>query len=885
MTDLRGRDVGGYTVVSLLGRGGMGEVYRAHDPRLGRDVAIKILPPEIAGSRERVARFEREARLLAALSHSHIGAIYGTVDDAGVRGLVLELIEGETLADRIRAGLSQAEALRLAGQIAEALDYAHERGIVHRDLKPANITLTREGEVKVLDFGIAKVRSDAADASASGATLTLETSNGAVLGTTAFMSPEQVRGTTVDKRADIWAFGCVLYQMLTGRQAFTGATVSDTIAAVLEREPDWSALPAGTPHPIRQLLRRCLEKDPRRRVRDIGDVRLELEHFEEEAAPPPSRPRATRRAMLLLATGALAAGLGLGWLAATSIIGADTSPALPQLFVETLPESRRFEAGNAATGSMVALSPDGQTLAYMSQEAGEGQIFLRPLRQVLASPIGEQGSREPFFSPDGRWIGFRVGAVLKRKPVQGGSAETIANLPPGTAAVHGIHWSPDDTILVGAASTGLIRMRIGSGTIETLAKPATGGRIIYPQALPGGRAIIYTEIGEGAASGQIVLLDLASRISAPLRAGLGARYLATGHLVFVVGGTLSAVGFDAARLQLRGTPVPLVTGVRVNPEMAAPQFAVADSGTLVYLPAVSARRTLVWLDRKGNETAVGVPPRAYSVPRVSPDGTRIAVAIRDNNEDVHLWDVSRRVLRQLTFDPGANTVVSWVDNERVAYSGTVDGWGQVFEQRADGLGTPRQVTTGIPSFPFAATRDGTVLIVGEYPPDGGWDIGLVPMQNPNERRTVERTKAAENNPALSPDGRWLAYQSNKTGRNEIYVRPFPVSGQGEIAITAEGGTRPVWAPDGSELYYWTVDRRLVVIRAIRITPGPPSGWGAPTVVLEGAYATAGVNTDYDVRDRRFLLMKESADEGSQAARQIVVVQNWHEEVKRLVPAK
>ena len=411
--------------------------------------------------------------------------------------------------------------------------------------------------------------------------------------------------------------------------------------------------------------------------------------------------------------------------------------------------------------------------------------------------------------------------------MQGGSAETIG-ICRIAATVHGINWSPDDTLLVGAGSAGLIRVRIGSGTIETLAKPGAGGRITYPQALPGGKAIIYSEIGEGAASGQIVLLDLASRISAPLRAGLGTRYLTTGHLVFV-SAARSAVGFDADRVQARGPPVPLIPGVRVNPEIAAPQLAIADSGMVAYLPAVGAQRTLVWIDRKGNETAVGAPPRAYSLPRVSPDGTRIAVAIRDNNEDVHLWDISRRVLRQLTFDPGANTVVSWVDNERVVYSGTVDGWGQVFEQRADGLGRPRQITTGIPSFPFAVTRDGTLLIVGEFPPDGGWDIGLVPIQNPDERRTVERTKAVENNPVLSPDGRWLAYQSNKTGRNEIYVRPFPVSGQGEIAITAEGGTRPVWAreveapsarwpddvPRSAGRYRWKVDAMVTGVVTAR----------------------------------------------------------------------
>jgi Tol biopolymer transport system component len=881
--ELQGRDIGGYTVVSLLGRGGMGEVYRARDVRLGRDVAIKILPVEIAGSPERIARFEREARLLAALSHAHIGAIYGVVEDAGVRGLVLELVDGQTLGDRIAAGLSQAEALRLARQIAEALDFAHERGIVHRDLKPDNIKITGEGEIKVLDFGIAKVRSED-DAKGAAATITLDTSNGVILGTAAFMSPEQARGTTVDKRADIWAFGCVLYQMLTARQAFTGATVSDTIAAVLEREPDWSALPAGTPPAIRRLLRHCLEKDVRRRLRDIGDAWIDLEHSEGPALAFPARS-GTRRTMAVVGIGALAAGVGLGWLAATSIRRGEPAPPSPQLFVETLPESRTFEAGSAATGSMVALSPDGRTLAYVAEEAGEATIFVRPLDRALASPIGERGSREPFFSPDGRWIGFRVGRAVKRKSLQGGPAETIATLPSGTAVVDGIHWSPDDTILVGAGTVGLIRMRIASNEFETLVSPAADRRVMYPQALPGGKAILYTEVGDTSDSGQIMLLDLATRTSKPLRGGLAARYLPTGHLIFVAGTTLSGIGFDPDRLLLRGTAVPLVTEIRVNPEANAVQVALNDSGTLAYLPAIAPRRTLVWIDRKEGETAVGVPPRAYAFPRVSPDGTRIAVTIKENNQDVHLWDISRRVLRQLTFDPGPNTVVSWIGNDRVAYSGTVGGWGQVFEQSADGLGTPRQVTTGIPSFPYAATRDGSLLIVREFPPDGGWDIGLVPIEKPDARSTVERTKAVENNPALSPDGRWLAYQSNKTGRFEIYVRPFPVSGQGEFAITAEGATRPMWARDGTELYYWTVDRRSVVLKAIRVTPGPPSGWGAPVVAVKGPYVTAGFDTDYDVWDRRFLLMKEAAEDPSRATREIVVVQNWREEVRRLVPVE
>ena len=382
-----------------------------------------------------------------------------------------------------------------------------------------------------------------------------------------------------------------------------------------------------------------------------------------------------------------------------------------------------------------------------------------------------------------------------------------------------------------------------------------------------------------------MLLDLASRNSAPLRPGLAARYLATGHLVFVAGGTLSAIGFDADRLQLRGTPVPLVTGVRINPEMAAAQFALAR---LRHVRVSAGRQcaTHAGLDRSqgGKETAVGVPPRAYSVPRISPDGTRIAVAIRDNDEDVHLWDVSRRVLRQLTFDPGANTIVSWVDNERVAYSGTVDGWGQVFEQRADGMGTPRQVTTGLPSFPFAATRDGTPHRRGV---PARWWLGHRSGSDPEPWRAHDHgTDESLREQSCALARRPVAGLPVEQDRPQRNLRAaIPRSGQGEIAITAEGGTRPVWAGDGSELYYWTVDQRLVVIKAIRITPGPPSGWGAPTVVLEGAFASAGSNTDYDVRDGRFLLMKDSAEGESRAAREIVVIQNWHEAVRRLAPAK
>jgi serine/threonine-protein kinase len=338
--------------------------------------------------------------------------------------------------------------------------------------------------------------------------------------------------------------------------------------------------------------------------------------------------------------------------------------------------------------------------------------------------------------------------------------------------------------------------------------------------LPGGRAVLYTESGAAADSGELVLLDLASRTTTLLRSGSTGRYLRTGHLAFVAAGTLWAIPFDVGQLKMNGAPVPVLTGVRVT-EVGAAEVALTESGALAYLPAVGSLRTLVWVDRQGKETPVGAPPRAYGGPRVSPDGTRIAVTMKDSGQDIHLWDVSRRLLRQLTFDASPNTTVAWLNNERVTFSATVDGWGQVFEQRADGLEAARQVTRTLPSFPFSVSRDGAVIFVTEFPSDGAWDIGVVPVANPEMRQTVERTKDTETNPVLSPDGRWLTYQSNKTGRFEIYVRPFPLTGQGEVAVTDEGGTRPVWARDGSELYYWTAGRTSVAVKPFASLPGRP----------------------------------------------------------------
>ncbi len=773
-----GTRIGSFEITGVLGAGGMGEVYRARDLKLGREVAIKILPDAFRSDPGRLARFEREARTLATINHPNIASIYGVEEAAGTTALVIELVEGQALADRLRRGpFSMDEAVAIATQLAHALDAAHEKDIIHRDLKPANVMVTTQGVVKVLDFGLAKVAENRSARELAATETAVHTGDGVILGTAAYMSPEQARGQTVDKRTDIWAFGCVLFEMLAGRQAFAGETTSDLVAAILEREPDWRALPAETTPALRRLLRRCLDKDPRRRLRDIGDIALEQ---------PEEVDRATARTTpigrwLLTVAAALATGAGLGWLVAGSISSATVTPAPLRVFIDTLAEGRQFEGGSAGTGSMVALSPDGRTLAYVAEESGEPRLFVRPLDrldQVRAAPIPDRGAREPFFSPDGEWLGFRVGQTLKRVSLKGGPVESLVDLPRGSASIHGVSWGADGTILAGTGLAGLVRIRMSDGNVETLVTPTRKRLIMYPQALPGGQAVIYTESGGTPESSELMVVDLASRTSRPLRQGSIARYLPSGHLVFVAGSTLWAAAFDLARLTLRGAAVPVVKDVRVNPEVGAAQIALTDAGGLAYLPVSSAQRTLVWVSRDGRETPVGAPPRAYSLPRVSPDGTRIAVTMKESGQDIHLWDIAHGVLRQLTFNPSPNTTMAWLTSERVRTRvwSTAGGRRSSCVPTVSGCAAAHKRDALVPVHRLAGW-DGAHS--PWYPPDGAWDIGIVPIQPPGARQTVERTKATENNPVLSPDGRWLAYQSNKTGRFEIYARPFPAFGQGE----------------------------------------------------------------------------------------------------------
>jgi serine/threonine-protein kinase len=655
-----GTMVGPYRIDRLIGAGGMGEVYRAHDAMLGRDVAIKVLPYAFTSDPEHLARFKREARLLAALNHPHIGAIYGYEESEGVYALVLELVEGPTLADRLTTGpLPVKEALELAQQIAEALEAAHEHGIVHRDLKPANIKVRADGTVKVLDFGLAKALDpspSATDVSQSPTiTSPAATRMGMVMGTAAYMSPEQAHGKAVDKRADIWAFGCVLYEMLTGRRAFEGESVSDTLAAVFRGQPDWTALPYETPSPIRALLRRCLDRDPRERIADLGAALFLIKEYGTlEAGPVEGEPaRATRRRVAVvgaaaLLVGAAAAGTGV-WIA--------TRPDAPPLVTRTIVTTSDAAALNLqGDASNVAITPDGTRVVY----GGTNQLIVRALDRLDPTVLGGIGApRTIFMAPDGQWVGFFDGnASLKKVPITGGPAVTLAATD-GTAP-RGATWSEDGTIIYATQTraTGLHRISSAGGTPAVLTKPdhARGeADHFWPEFLPGGQRVLFTITASSGVSdnAQVAVLDLRTgTYKTVIRGGQHAHYVSTGHLVYGAADTLRAVPFDLGRLEVTGPPVPIIESV-VTTSDGGLEMALAVTGTLVYVPGrdIATQRLLVWVDRMGREEPVATQPRAYIYPRIAPDGSRVAVDISDRERDIWIWDIARETLTRLTFNP------------------------------------------------------------------------------------------------------------------------------------------------------------------------------------------------------------------------------------------
>jgi serine/threonine protein kinase/Tol biopolymer transport system component len=826
---LIGRQVGAYRILSQLGAGGMGEVYRARDTQLGRDVAIKVLPPAFVADRDRLARFEQEARVLASMNHPHIGAIYGfeRVDPsigagyAAVPALVLELVEGETLADRIARGpLPVAEALQTARQIADALEAAHEHGIIHRDLKPANIKVRADGTVKVLDFGLAKAltRTDgsSADAMNSPTFAPHATESGIILGTAAYMSPEQAAGRAVDKRSDLWAFGVVLLEMLTGRHAFAGDTVSHVLAAVLKDEPDGTTLPENTPAPIRRLLRRCLDKDRKRRLDSAAAARLEIDDV--LTAEPAPVERSTRRVRLLVG---VAAALVVA-VVVIAIVGSRRSPV-------NAPMRVTVDLGGSASmpmevGPNVSLSPDGSTLAFVALKPGStiSQLYLRRLDQLSAVPLsGTDDARQPFFSPDGHTIAFFDATKRKLKKVStaGGTPVTLADAedPRGGA------WIDDGAIVFQPSPGyhGLMRVSEVGGVAESfVVAPEIKESIRWPQMLPGGKAVLYTAgVAARFENGIVAVQRLpAGKADIILRNAYYGRYVSTGHILYLHEETLFAVPFDVNRLVVTGPAVQVIEHVAGSAGTGGAEFEVSRGGTLMYVPREAAPDVISWMDRSGQSTVLRAAPGIWTEPSFSPEGDRLAMEISEGGQfNVWLYDWRRATATKLTFDRTGARRPRWTpDGRRIAFGAAGQGPANLFWIRADGTGEAQRLTESTNrQLPESWHPSGRFLAYTEYRADTQADLMVLPMSGdeasgwkPGTPAVFLRTPFYESNPVFSPDGRWIAYESDETGNTEVFVRPFPGPGA-KVPISIGGGNTPRWSPAKPELLYRGADSRIM----------------------------------------------------------------------------
>jgi Tol biopolymer transport system component len=803
---------GPYEIIAKVGAGGMGEVYRARDTKLDRDVALKILPEAFASDPDRLARFEREAKTLAALNHPHIAHIHGLEESDGVRTLVLEFVDGPTLADRIAHGpIPINEALTIARQIAEALEAAHDQGIIHRDLKPANIKVRTDGTVKVLDFGLAKAldptSAATADVSAS-PTITapaLMTGVGAIVGTAAYMSPEQARGKAVDRRTDLWAFGCVLFEMITGRRVFPGATVSDTIAAVLERSPDWTALPPATPPRVRHILARCLEKDPKQRWRDIADVRIELDDAEawrpQTDRVSPKTSRAAERA---------------AWALLVALAAAAAAVATPPFRQAPAPAEIRFNLlfprGVAADFAQLAISPDGQQIV-VAPGFGLQQpspLWLRPLASTSGRLLtGTEGAGFPFWSPDGRSIGFFADQKLKRLDVNSQAIQILAD----ARVARGGAWQADDTILFAPNAVGPLFRVPANGGQPTAATQLEAGQNDHraPFILPDGEHFIYYSRGTPQVRGVHVARLDGTEKKRLLDADGAAVYARSGHLLFPREGALMAQSFDATRMALQGEAFRLADSVSVNPGISLASLSASASGPIAYGTESIRRTQFTWFDRAGRRLETLGPPdqRGMANPSLSPDGSRIAFSrVVGGNWDIWLTDM-QGALSQATSAISLDFNPVWSANGR-----------QIFYQSSNSNIYSRSVTDGTPAqallreptmvYPSDVTPDGSVLLYtrASGPSTDLWYVSLGADRTPHP---FLQTASQERDGQFSPDGKWVAYQSNEAGHFEIYLQPFPGPGD-RIPVSPGGGQHVRWAKNGSELFYIAADQRLTSVR-------------------------------------------------------------------------
>jgi serine/threonine protein kinase len=881
-----GTRVGPYEIVSLLGAGGMGEVYRARDAHLNRDVAIKVLPESVAADPDRLARFVREAQTLGALNHPNIAQLYGF--EASATALIMELVPGDDLSVLMARGpIPVADALPIARQLADALEAAHDQGIVHRDLKPANIKLRADGAVKVLDFGLAKALTPDTMGATSDAmnspTLTARaTQLGMILGTAAYMSPEQAKGKAVDKRADIWAFGGVLYEMLSGRRAFDGEDVSTTMAAVLMKDPDWSALPASTPAALRKLIHRCLDRDPKLRLRDIGEARILLndaDALNDRPGTATGAPQSSRAPLLPWIVAGIA-GLAAVGLAVRQFSAGDSGPDAAISFNVAPPPNVR-PMSNGTDGHGGAISPDGVHFVFSGVDSRTGQfrLYLRRLDSVSATPIpGTEGGLYAFWAPTSRSVAFFAQGKLKRIDIDGNAVQDICDAPTGG---WGGAWSRDDVIVAGINDPGplsRVSARGGKPELVTALGPNEEDHD-FPQFLRDGRHFVYTSWGTDAiGQGAVSVGSIDGGAPVPLLRDLldPAAYSEPGQLLFVRNGTLMAQEFDEETLQLKGGPVAVLNPAR------GPLYA-SQTGALSYVtrPPLAERR-LVWVSRNGTEQGEVMPAGFHSDTAVSPDGSRVAFAKKESatsNADIWIREVGTGAERRLTFDPGDDRSPVWSpDGQEIIFSSSRQGILGLYRKAADGAGSEKLILekSGVSALPVSQWHPTAGLIYhGGLP---SWDVLALSLVD-GKSRTLVGTSTSEVHGAVSPDARWLAYSARESARPEVFLTTYPPS-TGKWMATTAGGTEPRWSKDGKELYYISAVTSALMAVDVTVSGGAAGGtpsFGAPRRIHPGPLDWGWFSTrtyDVDTKNGRFLVGLTTAPG------ELTVVLNWRALLKK-----
>jgi serine/threonine protein kinase len=910
-----GKTLAHYSITAEIGKGGMGEVYQAKDTKLGRDVAIKVLPEEFAKDSDRVARFQREAKLLASLNHPNIAAIYGLEEAEGTNFLVLELIEGDTLADRIKTGaIPVEESLKLALQITEALESAHEKGVIHRDLKPANIKVTPDGKVKVLDFGLAKAfagDTENLNLSNSPTLSDAATRQGVILGTAAYMSPEQARGKPVDKRTDIWAFGCVLYEMLTGKAVFQGEDVTEILAAVVKSGVNLDLLPVNIHFRVREVITRCLQKEQKKRYGGIGEAHYEI----EQVLADPSGVFAQSG---LITKPKKKLRVSIPWVAAIAILcliiagvtGWLLKPAEPKRvirFVHELPEGQQFIRNTAGEVQyQLAISPDGSQFVYTTTDG----LYLRSLDELTATHIAgtDKNSFQPFFSPDGQWVGFWSSSDMKLKKVgiNGGAPNTLCDIG---MEMENASWDSDDTIVFADVMNGVMKISANGGTPETLIKSSLAdvgkdGLPTFPQLLPDGDTVLFTNYSpQDPTNSQIVAYSLSSGKREPLFKGVYARYLPTGHIVFCILvdngiANLFAVPFELDNLKAGGA-ISVLEGFR--------SLGFSNSGTIVYVPqtavatgtggAASSGNTLVWVDREGNEESLGAEPDNYQSLKISPDGTKVALTItKEGDIDIWVYDIAHNTSSKLTFDKAPDNSPLWTlpDGKRIVfYSARSATLGGIYWKSANNIGGAELLGSKPDRaiLPWSISPDGKSLATNEATLNPlHTDIGMMSLEGDREMKLLLQEEYDELQPQISPDGQYMAYQSNESEKNEIYVRTFPDVNVGRWKVSNDGGNSPLWSPDSNEIFYRNGDATM----AVPVETKPTFDHGNPKTLFQKTCLTNSmlqiISTPWDIHPngKKFLMIKPPdstgvAQEAAASQSKIIIVTNWFEELKEKVP--